>query len=204
MKTIRAVFHNGHLWNPDTKTRVVFRNKSEVVITVSGDEALNETDPNNEPPATLQSELEQAAAMEARQLLEQSKMKFFEYRKIMSRGSSLYFKISAGIRDKEKSERMQTFFKVVLLEDLYIVRTKISDKEGRVEPCVCVVESESGYNLPYFEPVFAYSLNDAYSKTFVLYFNIFGKATANVYDRFYTRPTHSSDYQLKRLRTFSE
>lgn len=99
---------------------------------------------------------------------------------------------------------MKTYFEVTLLEDLYIVRAKIADGQVKVEPCACVVANQSGYDLPYFEPVNAFSLNDAYSKTYVLYFNVFGKATTNVYDSFYTEPKHSSQYLLKRLRTFTE
>lgn len=104
MKTVRAVFHNGHLWNPDTNKRIVFRDKSEVIITVSGDSALHDVDPNNEPPKTVRGELEQSLEMEAKQLLAIDKQEFFEYRKIINRGHTLYFMINAGIRDKDKTE----------------------------------------------------------------------------------------------------
>lgn len=204
MKTIRAVFHNGHLWNPDTKQRIVIRDKSEVVITINGDDALHDVDPYNEPPQTLRNSSEQKLEMEAQYLQAHDKHQYFQYRKILDRDSKLYFTINAGIKEKDETLHMKTYFEVTLLEDLYISRRNPKDKQGRTEPCACVVASQLGYNLPYFESVYATSLNDAYSKTFVLYFNIFGKGTANVYDRFYTEPNRSSRYLLKHLRTFTE
>lgn len=204
MKTIRALFHNGHLWNPDTKQRIVFRDTSEVVITVCDDEAIHDVDPSNKPAEKVISEAEQQLEMKERRESAQLKKEFFEYRKIMDRGQTLYFMITAGVRDTDKTDRMKTYFEVMLLEDLYIIRTTPADNQGRVEPCACVVAKESGYQLPYFEPVHAFSLNDAYSKTFVLYFNIFGKGTTNVYDTFFTEPNRNNKYVLKRLRTFSE
>lgn len=203
METLRAEFHNGHLWNPDTKKRIIFRNESEVVITVSGNDTLYDTDPNNKPHEVILGEEEQRLDLQGKQRSAHDNNKFFEYRKILDRGKKLYFIINAGIRDKDKTDLMKTFFEVTLLEDLYIVRIKLKDKQGRVEPCACIVEKQSGYDLPYFEPVYAFSLNDAYSKTYVLYFNVFGKATANVYDRFYTELNRSTKYLLKHLRTFS-
>jgi hypothetical protein len=39
-------------------------------------------------------------------------------------------------------------------------------------------------NFEFFESIYATSLNDAYTKTYELYFAMFGKSTCNAFDRF--------------------
>ena len=91
--------------------------------------------------------------------------------------------ISAGIKRKEGKTHIECLFKVRLLEDLYIYNKKSEVKYARFFNCHCIVESCLS-NFEYFESVYATSLNDAYTKTYELYFAMFGKSTCNAFDRF--------------------
>lgn len=211
MKTIRAEFRNHQLWNLDAPLenpeRLVFKNGSEVVITLRSADDLYKQDPGNEPyeiPENLRLADAKRRLQFAAQatVAEETDNKFFESRCIMKRGELLYFTISAGIKHTGgRKEHFDSYFEVELLEDLYLVR-KTKTGKGEVAPCHCIVRAETGNNLRFFEPVHAYSLNDAYSKTYVLYFSIFGKGTTNVYTHFSLEPRRGKGYLLETLRKF--
>ena len=210
MKTLRAEFRNNQLWNLDAPAaepeRLVFRDGSEVVITLRDGADLHKPDPGNVPyemPSDLHlADMRRKAHFAGEALLAEEKGKFFQSRCIMERGELLYFTISAGIKHSGgRTDHFESYFVLELLEDLYLVRTK-PDGQGEVTPCRCVVRTESGNNLRFFEPVHAYSLNDAYSKTYVLYFSIFGKGTTNVYTHFSVKPLRGKKHLLQELRHF--
>jgi hypothetical protein len=215
MKVISTEFHNGHFWQRDPKTggarRLVFHNGSEVVVTVNSDQDLYPNDPANLPhPAPAdpkRADLKRALYFAALALKAESKAgQYFEATRIMRRGDVLYFQISAGtVHTNGRKEKIVSWFEVELLEDLYLTR-KTRTGEGTVADCQCIVRRELDERLTFFEPVYAYSLNDAYSKTYVLYFNIFGKGTTNVYTHFYleSREGGPSGELLKTLRKFGK
>ncbi|GAB3589595.1 hypothetical protein [Hymenobacter daeguensis] len=215
MKVISTEFHNGHFWHRDQVTgvakRLVFHNGSEVVVTVNSDQDLYPEDPQNIPCAELenpsQADEERAAYFAAlTKKAEEKKGQYFEALRIMKRGEVLFFQISAGtVHTNGRKKRIVSWFEVELLEDLYLTR-KTRTGAGTVADCKCVVRRELDQRLTFFEPVYAYSLNDAYSKTYVLYFNIFGKGTTNVYTHFYlgSQEAGPSEEPLEKLRKFKK
>ena len=75
-------------------------------------------------------------------------------------------------------------FTVVLNQSLFLLKKFKNSLYGIVYPCCCTVEKETIENLKHFEPVYAYSLNDAYMKTYDTYFALYGKPTTNIYNSF--------------------
>ena len=53
----------------------------------------------------------------------------------------------------------------MLNQSLYLIKKDKTSQYGVVYGCSCVVEKETTNNLKHFEPIYAYSLNDAYMKT---------------------------------------
>ena len=215
MKVISTEYHNGHFWQRDSATgvarRLVFHNGSEVIVTVNSDKDLYSEDPQNipytEPENPSLADAKRASYFAAlTKKAEEKKGHYFEALRIMQRGEVLFFQISAGtVHTNGRKERIVSWFEVELLEDLYLTR-KTRTGAGTVADCKCVVRRELGQRLAFFEPVYAYSLNDAYSKTYVLYFNIFGKGTTNVYTHFYlgNREKGPSVELLEKLRKFKK
>ena len=62
-----------------------------------------------------------------------------------------------------------------------------------VEVSKCISE-----NLEFFEPIYAYSLNDAYSKTYDFYFRLYGKQAANAKEKIMEGRNGEKNF-LKRL-----
>lgn len=86
---------------------------------------------------------------------------------------------------------------MTLLEDLYIYNKKKEPKDARFFECQCLVSKCLDEGFMFFEPTYAKSLNDAYTKTYELYFAMFGKSTANAFDRFFE--SYSFDAPIRGL-----
>jgi hypothetical protein len=176
--TLDAEYRYGKLYNVETGKRILIAEDAKVMVIVKEGDIL-EKDPYNhyiEPPKKEKIEKE----------LEEKKKanKCFRYELIAERGSYLKFQIKAGKANKDGKYFIERTFKVKLLAELYMVQKKEGDSNGVVYPACCVVESVEG-ELPRFEPIYAYSLNDAYMKTYDFYFALFGKPTTNIYNNYF-------------------
>lgn len=175
MKSIEAIFKFGNLYDKATRKRILIEDGCEVTISLSPDNILAE-DPNLRPEKILD--------------LEEKRKEVYDFIskercwKVFNSGETLYFYISAGIRRKDLVEPIRCIFQVKLLEDLYIYNKKSEPKDCRFFDCVCLVE-KCLTNFEFFEPIYAKSLNDAYTKTYELYFAMFGKSTCNAFDRYF-------------------
>jgi hypothetical protein len=94
-------------------------------------------------------------------------------------------------------------FEVELKEDLYISNARDDINWARFYDCCCHVRACLS-DFEYFEPLYAKSLNDAATKTYELYFAMFGKSTCNAFDRFFLEKemktvlrTKANELQLK-------
>ena len=174
MQSIEVIYKFGNLYDKNTKERILIDDGVSISITLDPKDVLLQ-DPNLKPDQLLTAEEKEA---EVKAFIRNK-----PYWKVLSCDTNLYFKISAGIKRKEGTEAIECLFKVRLLEDLYIYNKKIEAKYARFFNCHCKVESCLS-NFEFFEPIYATSLNDAYTKTYELYFAMFGKSTCNAFDRF--------------------
>lgn len=174
MQSIEAIYKFGNLYDKNTKKRILIDDGASITVTFTPEDILLQ-DPNLKPDQ-LRSTKEKEEEVKAFIGNE-------PYWMVLSADTNLYFKISAGVKRNEKTEAIECLFKVRLLEDLYIYNKKEDPKYARFFNCHCIVESCLS-NFEFFESIYATSLNDAYTKTYELYFAMFGKSTCNAFDRF--------------------
>lgn len=172
-----TVYKFGNLYDIKTNKRILINDGAKVVINLDPEDLLKE-DPNLKPDKILKKEEKE---LEIKVFIGDNK-----YWHLFDAGKLLYFKISAGVRRKKGIEPMNFIFELRLLEDLYIYNKRNEPKYARFFDCHCLVERCLG-NLDVFEPMYTTSLNDALTKTYELYFAMFGKSTGNAFDRFFER-----------------
>jgi len=173
MKKIDTFYKFGNIYDKATNKRILINDGAKVNIIIDADDILPE-DPNLKPSKILKKSEKEA---QIKDFVGEHK-----YWLLFESGKTLYFKISAGVRRKEGVEEMNFVFELCLLEDLYIYNKRKEPKYARFFDRYCLVEKCLG-NLEVFEPMYATSLNDALTKTYELYFAMFGKSTANAFDR---------------------
>lgn len=169
-------YRNGNFYNPQTGVRVVFKENTELWVTLPDGTEVEPAPPAGTWPLAL---LDAAQQIE---VLTNSKA-YPRFKKILSRGTEVYFTIA---RKKGKTKATRYVFGVKLLEDLYFYGKENSPVPERIYPCACVALTNVSGNLSFFEEVYAQSLNELYKNTFVHFFGNSGHATCNVFDRFYT------------------
>lgn len=168
MKAFNAIYRYGYLYDADTNERILLAEGSPLSVTVQREDLLS-VDPYNQPRPNAS--LEDKLAKLKRQGFTQAAV-------LLPKGDPLYFEVNAGVRSK-KSRTLYCLFKLRLEEDLLAARKDIAKPLQLVE-CNCTVTACLSDNLPSFEPIYAYSLNDAYSKTYDFYFRLYGKQVTNV------------------------
>lgn len=173
MKKIDTVYKFGNLYDVNTRKRLVISDGATVSLTIDPEDVLKE-DPNLKPKRILKKEEKEDQIKKT--------IGNYKYWNLFQAGKLLYFKISAGVKRKDGTEEIVIIFELRLLEDLYIYNKRKEPKYARFFDCHCLVERCFG-NLDFFEPMYATSLNDALTKTYELYFAMFGKSTANAFDR---------------------
>lgn len=115
MESKNLIYINGHFYEKQSGVRLELREGAEICV-VATDNGFKEADPAGTWPLDVMSSEEKE--------LELKKDIEITYKKILSKGSFLYFYISRTNPKKIKHE-----FKVELLEDLYMYR-KNDAKEG--------------------------------------------------------------------------
>ena len=171
MKAYNAKYKYGFLYDVETGKRILLAEGSQLTVTIAENDVLKQ-DPYNSSNAIIKKD----------RILTDLKLKGFKEAILLKKeGESLFFEISAGFRSKAL-EPIKCIFELKLQEDLLGAR-KFSDKDYDLIECHCVVITCISDNLEFFEPIYAYSLNDAYSKTYDFYFRLYGKQAANVKER---------------------
>jgi hypothetical protein len=187
MKAFNALYKYGYLYDKETNQRILLQEGSDLTITINTNDILTE-DPYNLKEEILSEE----------QLLESLHRRKYHYPiKILPAGKRLFFKISAGIKSKFH-EPIECLFELILLEDLYGGKKANNDKYNLMNCKTTVVRCISN-NLEFFEPVHAYSLSDAYSKTYDFYFRLYGKPSGNVRTKMMTEPDGDPEFLKKFL-----
>lgn len=191
MKALNVILKYDHLYNAETGQRIILSDGARMTITVSETDLLD-SDPGNYPGKVLSPE-EQLRKME-----HDPRVKRFK--KVLNRGGSLYFTINAGIRGRSETEKYECVFRLVLREDLYLVKTDNKVKQITNHPCQCEVVKVVNCELPFFEPIHANSLNQALMKTYVHFFNKYGSPTGNPFTEFRMIPEKWKTHRLEVLR----
>lgn len=173
MKIFNAIYVHGKLYDIESEKRIILDENAKLNVIVE-EKYILEKDPYNSPGES-QSEEDLIASI--------NKKKYADYKKLASVGEKLNFIIKAGKKGKHKSA-IECTFTVILNQSLFLLKKHKNSQYGVVYPCSCVVEEEKTKFLKHFEPVFAYSLNDAYMKTYDTYFALYGKPTTNIYNNF--------------------
>jgi hypothetical protein len=188
MKAINAIYKHRHLYNLDTGKRIILDENSLVSITVMEDSLLKD-DPYNPPDKILRSREQLIAEIE-------KEHKYFKL--FREKDSKLWFRVNAGERVKKNKasrilseiEEQELFinnrdaylFEIDLQEDLFWVCNDLDFNNSAVYKCACTVVKECYNHLRFFEPIYAPTLNQAYSRTYEFYFPLYGSATTSIYN----------------------
>ncbi|MEI8048513.1 MAG: hypothetical protein WCI92_14110 [Bacteroidota bacterium] len=193
MKVINAIYKHRHLYNVDTRKRIILDENSEISITVNENSILKE-DPYNPPHTTL---------LTRKQLIDKIEKENLFFRLFLEKGSKLWFTVNAGEKvKKDKTPRYPSdeipenfvnnkdsyLFEIELQEDLFWVSNEQYPKKADVYSCACTVIRECHNQLHFFEPIYSPSLNQAYTRTFEFYFPLYASANASIYNKILVHP----------------
>jgi hypothetical protein len=122
------------------------------------------------------------------------------YALLLKKDSLLWFKV--GSSRPNILDFNQCVFEIRLLEDLYIYNKK-KGKRGQAMTldCACIVEQCLTNEIkPFFEPLAATSLNNAFERVCMQFFSNRRSATTNVFEEFYVAGSMKKDYKLGSIR----
>jgi hypothetical protein len=186
MKAINAIYKHRHLYDNETGKRIILEENSEITITVQDNSILRE-DPYNPPHKAFRSR---------ERIIEELKAKYDFVSLFLEKGSKLWFRVNAGekVRKSKSAKKSEDdsnpefiknkdafLFEIELDEDLFWV-AKDNGGDSVVSECACTVVREYYNHLRFFEPIYAPSLNKAYTNTYEFYFPLYGSATASIYN----------------------
>ena len=174
MKTYYIIYKNNKFYDTATRKRIYPKDDGQFVIAGDND-SFGEYDILNQPHEILFDS--------AQQLNEVKEIKNLnKYIRILPANTSLYFDFRIT-KTKHDNEQKNYAFRLELLEDLYLhsCTTWKDIKLPELHHCRRVVIKDLVGNVEYFEPIYATSINEAYSKTRQFYFPNQGTPRASVY-----------------------
>ncbi|MEM9686625.1 MAG: hypothetical protein AAF934_06850 [Bacteroidota bacterium] len=187
MKSIDAIYKFGHLYNRETRKRILIEDGAEVSVVLQPEHILKED------PSTAQKKKPIGSSTKILEL--HNKYGFtIPYWLFLQAGKSLFFNISGYVPKRYGDEKFFLEFRLELLEDLFIYNKKKDRPEmARLFPCKCVILECLTDNFEFFEPVFGDSLNKARTKLHELYFSRVMNPASNAFQEFFV----DRDYQNK-------
>ena len=193
MKSIDVIHKFGHLYNRQTKERILIEDGVEMSIVINEKDIL-------EKDVSLSKRDE---PMDSRAKADELRTKFetyIPYWKILSEGESLFFKISGKVPKQSGSESFELEFRLKLLEDLYIYNRKKDKAKAALFPCKCVIAECFNRGFEFFEPVYGDSLNKARTKLHELFFSRVVNPASNAFREFYITQDYKKGTNLDQLR----
>jgi hypothetical protein len=208
MRAVNITFQHGHFYNSNTSERILVEEGVNYILIFE-----KETDvkvDNFEKPQSF---------LTAKQILNSitSDPDVTHIKKIASAGTRFYFFISEQNENNKEEEadypkrqsKKQSRFRITLLEDLFLYSNKTwKDKDfiegGKLSDCACVVDESKDDELPFFEVIYAKSVNSAYKKTHVHYFGNAGSPSKNSFKSIYLSSEKHKDNLLETKRGFSD
>lgn len=194
MKAFNVLYKHRHLYNSDTGKRIILNEHSRITITVDEKDVLN-IDPYNPPHQHLLSEDE---------LIVKLRQNGYYGKHFLPRGSELWFQLKAGFKTGKQNEREIYYFLIRLDEDLFWISRQQQPEKAKVMDCACTVVAEISGKLEHFEPIYAKSLNQAYTNTFEFFFPLYASATSDIYDKVALDPDLHHYVSEKRENLFLE
>ena len=175
MKNYNIIYKNNKFYDTSTGNRVFPKDDGKFVL-VGDNDAFANHDPLNKPHENVLDSREQIVKMKKIKTLR-------KYKKILPAGSELTFDFSIT-KKKHENEPPRYKFRLKLFEDLFLYSsvTLKNDSHIELQSCRCVVFQDLNGNVEYFEPIFANSLNEIFSKTRQFYFPNQGTPGESVYN----------------------
>lgn len=195
MKNLNVIYDHGNLYDKNTKKRIHLKNNAEIVI------VGNERDFLIEDPLERDITILSSKEKEAKLLLISG---LTEYKKLLEKGNYLFFDIK--LSPKNHKRKIQSQFKVELLEDLYAYKkSNWKRKKTLLFNCSCKLVDNPSKDIKYFEELKGISLNNIYEITFVTYFAKQGSPSVNAFERFYTdQSNENSTIEKLRYRNYKK
>lgn len=176
MKSYTIIFKNNKFYEVETGKRV-FPKDGFTFLIASDSECFDNNDPLNGPhnPQNIRN-----AADKLKEVLASENLK--SYALFLPAKTHLFFKVSLS-KKKNTQEAIHYKFRLTLLEDLYLYYSTTWKDNTFAESlnCKCIVDVDVLGNVDFFEPIYAASINEAYSKTRQFYFANQGTAGASAY-----------------------
>lgn len=193
MKSIDAIYKFGHLYNRETRKRILIEDGTEVSIVLNPENILNEDLSITQKDKPLDSK------SKAQELHDKYGEKT-PYWLIRRAGESLFFRIKGFVPKRDGNEAFLLEFRMELLEDLYIYNKKKDRPEmAQLFPCKCAIFECLTDNFEFFEPVYGNSLNKARTKLHELYFSRVVNPASNAFREFFVNRKY--DYNCNSLET---
>ena len=199
MRSINITFQHGHLYNSDTRERIsleegknyslIFSNPSDVKVSAF------------ERPNALRSEEQIKENILTDESVTHIKM-------LRPENSHLYFFISEANENGRYSVWKQSWFRITLLEPLFLYsssqwKSKDLISGGKLADCACTVDASEDDSLPFFEVIYAKSVNSAVKMTHIHYFGNAGSPSKNAFNCVYLSEWKNKENSLETLRGFS-
>ncbi|KOY87811.1 hypothetical protein AD998_18220 [bacterium 336/3] len=202
MRSINITFQHGHIYDSETKERVIVEENINYILIFEREEDVKPA--KFDKPENIRSE---------REIYDKIKddPNVTSIKKLKSAGEHLYFFIIEENENKDKDEHTlkHSWFRITLLEDLFLYtrkdwKSKDLIEGGRLEDCACVVDESTDDTLLFFEHIYAKSVTSAYKKTHIHYFGNAGSPSKNAFDCLYLSKNKDKDNTLEILRGFDE
>jgi hypothetical protein len=186
MVSKELIYINGHFYDSEGNKRIVLKDNIRVTFTTDADNFLSAKPAGHKPEHILDTEAKKQEV--------ESDKKVNRYKRVFEVGKVLYFHIP----------KEDAWFQVKLLEDLYMfLNQKTKKLEGKLYSCVCILTANINHKVPFFEEVYATSLNELYKSTYVHYFGNIGNPACNAIDRFLEKP-YEENSNLMNYRLFEK
>jgi hypothetical protein len=201
MRALNITFQHGHLYNTDTQERIIVKEGTNYILIFDKQEDIAIA--KMKPPEKLLSgdELFHNIRLEKN---------ITHIKKLASTGQHFYFhintenehEIAAGKKGKKASS-----FRITLLEDLYLYACSDWNEDlrtnGKLYDCACMVDESKNSTLPFFETIYAKSVNQAIKLTHVHYFGNAGSPGKNAFLTICLSPGENAK-TLEELRGFTD
>lgn len=192
MQHIKVKSKFGKIYNTETGRRIILKDGASFLL-VADKEVFAKDDPLNRLFSKDEILDNKHKEIEVRYTKDLK-----SYYKLFPAGTILDFRF--GITSKKsEEEKIYYWFKLQLLEDLYLIKktTHSQDAPPLLFKCKCEVFREEGGELEFFEPIYAQSLNQALAKTIAYYFANQRTAGGSVYNTIWHK---HPDNTLERIR----
>ncbi len=204
MHSKNIIFQHGHIYDADTKKRILAKEGISYVLLLQSASNVEEVQFQKITGRLTKDIIEEIEGLEG----------LTHYKEIAPKGSKLYFHLSEKDENKTKTEEngnkqmKNSWFTITLLEDLFLYSRKHWSKklveDGKLFDCACVVNERENDEILFFEPIYANSIASVYKKTHIHYFGNEGSPSQNTFDSIYFLDKNNYRCALEDKRRFTD